>query len=76
MALARALITKPQILFLDEPFSSLDQRNKARARTLISQIVKKYSLSLLLVSHDKEDLNNLAEEEFCLKKGQIYKQYQ
>ena len=73
VALARALITRPQILFLDEPFSYLDQKNKDRARGLTSQIVKKYSLSLLLVSHDQEDLKNLADEEFCLKGGQIYK---
>ena len=73
VALARALITQPQFLFLDEPFSYLDKTTRKRARLLTAQIVKKYSLPLLLVSHDEEDISKLADEEFYLDQGQIYK---
>lgn len=73
VALARALIIHPRFLFLDEPFSYLDEKNKEQARHLTTEIVKEYSVPLLLVSHDKEDIKNLADEEFYLEQGKIYK---
>lgn len=73
VALARALILRPRFLFLDEPFSYLDEASKVRARKLTSDLVKKYSVPLLLVSHDSGDIDNLADEEFFLKEGRIYK---
>ncbi len=75
VALARALITQPLFLFLDEPFSYLDEANKDKARHLTLEIVKKYSIPLLLISHDTGDLNDLADEAFYLEKGQIHKLY-
>jgi len=53
-ALARTLISPCEILFLDEPFSYLDERNQERARFLVKSYVKKHSLPLFLVSHEKE----------------------
>lgn len=73
VALARALIIKPSLIFLDEPFSYLDEQNRKKAQVLIMETVKKYSVPLLLISHDKEDIKNLADEEFYLKQGQIFK---
>ena len=72
VALARALIVKPRLLFLDEPFSYLDESNKEKARSLTLKIVKKYSVPLLLVSHDREDIKDLADKEFCLEQGKIH----
>ena len=73
VALARALIVRPRFLFLDEPFSCLDENSRKKARLLTAQLVKKYSVPLLLISHDKEDIKNLADEEFFLEQGQIHK---
>ena len=73
VALARALIVQPRFLFLDEPFSYLDESTRKKARHLSIEIVKKYSVPLLLVSHDRADIKNLADEEFYLEKGKIYK---
>ena len=73
-ALARALMTCPQFLFLDEPFSYLDQKAKEKARQLTVEIVKKYNIPLLLISHDQEDIKDLADEEFYLSQGQIHQQ--
>ena len=73
VALARALILRPRLLLLDEPFSFLDESNRKRARTLSIEIIKRYSVPLLLISHDREDMKSLADEEFCLRQGKIYK---
>ena len=72
-ALARALILRPRLLLLDEPFSYLDEQNRERARNLTSEIIKKYSVPLLLISHDRKDIQKLASEEFYLKQGKISK---
>lgn len=54
-ALARALITKPQILLLDEPFSALDKNLRTDARTLLKTIVEKFKIPAVIISHDDED---------------------
>jgi len=71
-ALARALIVRPDFLFLDEPFSYLDSKTKEKAQKLTHLIIKKYSIPTLLVSHNKEDIQSLAHTEFYLKAGKIY----
>lgn len=71
VALARALIVRPRFLFLDEPFSYLDEMTKKKARKFTSEIVKKYAIPLLLISHDREDVKGLANEEFILDQGKI-----
>ena len=73
VALARALIVRPHFLFLDEPFSYLDETIRKKARLLTTEIVQRYSIPLLLVSHDKEDIKGLADEEFYLENGKIHK---
>lgn len=72
LALARALILKPRFLFLDEAFNSLDKHNKEQARHLTIHIATKYSIPVLLVSHDQEDIKQLAQTEFFLNKGKLY----
>lgn len=73
VALARALILRPRLLFLDEPFASLDEENRQKARLLTAALVKKQAVPLLLISHDRQDIKALADQEFCLKEGEIHK---
>ena len=52
IAIARALINKPQILIADEPTSSLDQANRDGFMSLLMNIVAEHQITLLFVSHD------------------------
>jgi len=52
VALARTLMTDPKILLLDEPFSSLDYQTKLKLEDLVSQTLRSYNKTSLLVTHD------------------------
>ena len=71
VGLARALMGRPRFLFLDEPFSHLDENARTKARTLTANILKERSLPALFVSHSSRDVKFLAEKVFFLKKGQL-----
>ena len=71
VALARALIGQPQFLFLDEPFSNLDEQTKNLGFELIKKMFYKRPLPTLLISHNSQDLSLLAERVFYLEKGRL-----
>lgn len=52
VAFARALVTQPQLLFLDEPFSALDIGLKRELQTLLVEQVAQQDLSILFITHD------------------------
>lgn len=58
VAIARAIIHKPTVIFADEPTGNLDCENSEKVINLLITLVKKYKTTLLLVTHDKELLNN------------------
>ena len=74
VALARALMIQPRILFLDEPFSSLDDVNKSKARKLVQKMVQHYKIPAILVSHDIKDIQALAHTVIYLKNGEVVKE--
>ncbi|RKN87005.1 ABC transporter ATP-binding protein [Paenibacillus ginsengarvi] len=52
VALVRTLVTSPDILLLDEPFSALDYQTKLQLEQLIADTLRKWGKSALLVTHD------------------------
>ncbi|HEX3048055.1 MAG TPA: ATP-binding cassette domain-containing protein, partial [Bacillota bacterium] len=59
VALGRALLANPQILLCDEPFSNLDQKLKIQIRELFIKTVQAEGITLIFVSHDAEDLQEM-----------------
>jgi len=56
VALARAMAGNPQILLLDEPFSSLDASTREQMRALVRELVDERKIIALLVTHDAGDV--------------------
>ncbi len=54
VAIARAFINRPELLIVDEPTSSLDQKNRDDFMALLMSIVEQQGTTLIFVSHDKE----------------------
>ena len=55
VSIIRALMTKKPILLLDEPVSSLDQETREETLKIIKKTSKKYNLTLVIVSHHRDD---------------------
>lgn len=61
VALARALVGAPQALLLDEPLAALDAPLRRRLRSELARWVARIGLPTLLVTHDEDDLAELAD---------------
>ena len=64
--IARALIRKPDLLLLDEPFSNLDSNIKFSIRDEIYKIIKETKTTTILVTHDINDSMNIADKILCI----------
>ncbi|MBI5262749.1 MAG: ABC transporter ATP-binding protein [Bradyrhizobium sp.] len=62
VSILRALVTEPEVLFLDEPFSALDYEMTLFMRERIQKIFMKLKTTTLLVSHDLEEAIQLADQ--------------
>ena len=71
VALAKALINKPQILLLDEPTASLDPVVADYLKTFIYKYKKKNNISILLSSHNMQEAQTLCDNIIILKKGEV-----
>ncbi len=59
--LARALVVKPEILYMDEPFSALDALMSLRMRNELLRILEKERHTVMLITHDVEEAIHLAD---------------
>ena len=73
-SLAKALINDPSILFLDEPTASLDPEIGDFIRTFIEKIAKEKNMSILLASHNMNEVKRLCGRELMMKDGIIIDQ--
>ena len=71
LAIARALISEPNILLLDEPLSNLDLELKGRLLDEIASIVKDLKITTVYVTHDWSESVGVANQIAKMKRGQV-----
>lgn len=70
IGIARAVITRPEIVFADEPTGNLDTRTGQEVMDLLENIFREWGTTFLLVSHD-EDMRLYTDREIRMKDGKI-----
>jgi ABC-type Fe3+/spermidine/putrescine transport system ATPase subunit len=71
VALARALVAQPRVLLLDEPFSSLDADLRTTLRTELHQLRRELQVTMVYVTHDREDAAALADAVVEMRAGRV-----
>jgi ABC-type Fe3+/spermidine/putrescine transport system ATPase subunit len=71
VALARALAPRPDVLLLDEPFSSLDQAMRTQLRTEVRQILREARQSAIFVTHDQGEALTIADKVAVMTRGKV-----
>ena len=71
IAIARALIKKPQMILFDEPFSNLEPALRGEMRALVKKLHQEYGTTMLFVTHDLSEAFFLADRILVLEEGQV-----
>ena len=71
VALARALLTSPALLLLDEPTTGLDPRSKREVQTFVREMRRNHDVSILLCTHDLDEAEALAQRIGILDRGRL-----
>jgi iron(III) transport system ATP-binding protein len=71
VALARALAPRPDVLLLDEPFSSLDQAMRTQLRVEVRQILREARQSAIFVTHDQAEALTVADRVAVMTRGRV-----
>ncbi|MGI4805010.1 MAG: ABC transporter ATP-binding protein [Janthinobacterium lividum] len=71
VSIARALVASPKVLLLDEPFNQVDASFRENLQQDIRQVVQQTGLTVIMVSHDPQEVLSLADELVVLKDGEI-----
>ena len=74
VSLAKALINEPSVLFLDEPTASLDPETGDFVRSFIEKISKEKNMSILLASHNMDEVKRLCKNVLMMNNGVIIDQ--
>ncbi len=70
VALGRALAAKPKVLLLDEPLSALDEEMRDEVAQLLKRVQREHQLTVLHITHSKQEALQLADVVFRLEDGQ------
>jgi len=71
-----ALIGKPELIILDEPFSNLDPSTQIRLKNIIEDLTKEQNVTVLISSHDLGHVSEVSDRIIVLEKGEIVKDIQ
>ena len=76
VSLARALVSEPDLMLLDEPFSALDALTRIEMHALVTQLWERHQPAILLVTHDVDEAIALADRVLVLDEGRIAQEWQ
>ncbi|WP_459477429.1 ABC transporter ATP-binding protein [Clostridium saccharoperbutylacetonicum] len=71
IAIARALLLKPSLLLMDEPFSALDAKIRSQMREELKKLQSELSITILFVTHDQEEAMAISDRIIVMNKGII-----
>lgn len=71
VALARALLSSPRILLMDEPLSGLDDARRDEIMTLIEQVRDEFSVPIVFITHNLEEVRRLASRVVRIVAGRV-----
>ena len=71
MALARALLTSPRLLLLDEPLASLDDALKAKIFSYLVRVREEFRVPMLYVTHDEREALALCDDMIEIARGKV-----
>lgn len=74
VALARIMVTEPDLILLDEPFSALDGYLRDRMQLEMLEMLEDYEGQAVMVSHSRDELYRFSEDLFVLGQGRIMRQ--
>ncbi len=73
VSLCRAMMNRPKLLLMDEPFSALDAKMKDKLQDEIAKLHTAFGITTIMVSHDTEVSNALADRVIVLHQGKVIK---
>jgi spermidine/putrescine transport system ATP-binding protein len=76
VSLARALVSEPDLLLLDEPFSALDALTRIEMHSLVTQLWERHEPAILLVTHDVDEALALADRVLVLDAGVVAREWE
>jgi peptide/nickel transport system ATP-binding protein len=71
LAIARAMVTRPRLLVLDEPVSALDVSVRGEVLALLSRLRDEHGLTYLIISHDLDMVAAMADRVLVMERGRI-----
>lgn len=71
VALGMAILSEPAVLLCDEPFSALDRERRTRLVGMLQGVQERWDLPLVLVSHQRSDIDALVHSVYELNQGQV-----
>ena len=71
VAIARALVIEPEVLFLDEPTASIDEKNTLIIEDIVRKLKQSGRTAVVMTTHDRSQAERLADRVMVMEKGKI-----